>query len=338
MARQRKTVETASNKVALLKLVKKFKAPEGVKWFRTGIHALDLILGGGFPLGRIIEVSGTESAGKSTLGWLVAKVFQDMDGAVIFYDVEATEPVENARKLGVDVDAIFRPDPMPDVVEYIRPSIVQIVTDIKKVAPTAPILVLWDSIAATSTLLQWEEGEKGYETRQAKDVTMGARARAFSDFFSEYTHWLYENNVTLFCINQRRDKIGGWGAKDDSPGGRALKYHAAVRLKLTRGKKLTVSDNVIGFECHAKTEKNKFAPDSRQAELRFSFESGKAFDNFAGLTEVLEQSGRIKVAKDGKLVATDKEIAGFELSHESEFDTVQLAVEKMPLLLQDWIN
>jgi len=323
VSKKQPSVESPKTKSALLKLVKKYGEAKKIEWVRTGIHALDLILGGGFPMRRIIELYGTESAGKSTLGWQLAKVFQENGGVVIFMDMESTEASENAKKLGVDIDLVFRPEPMPETVEQVRDSLVATVNDIREAAPDAPILVLWDTIAATSTIRQWENFDK----RQAKDVTMGAVAAALSQYFQEFARWLNTNNVTMLCINQIREKIGVmFGNPETTPGGRALKYYATIRLKLSRGKKLTVSDKVIGFECPATVIKNKCAPMFRDAKLKFLFAEGQAFDRNAGLLEVLEKAGRVRITK-----------AGFKVG-EKEYDELPKAIEENPTLLADWIN
>lgn len=330
-SRKQKSVEAPNTKAAILKLLKKYKEPENIQWIRTGIHALDLILGGGFPMKRIIELFGSESSGKSTLGWLLAKKFQEAGGVVIFLDMESTEPVENARNLGVNVDEIFRPDPMPETVEQVRDSVRDIVNDIRAVAPNVPILVLWDTVAATGTFRQWEKGEKGYNSRQALDATMGAVAAALSQYFQEFSKWLYNNNVTMLCINQVREKIGVmFGNPETTPGGRALKFYSSIRLRLNKGKKLTVENNVIGFTCHASVEKNKFTPAFRKAELKFQFAKGKSFDPYIWLVETLEAAGRIIKTKEGKLFPVDKP--------DEIYNDIETMVFNRKELLEDWIN
>lgn len=326
MSRPKKSSTAATAKAEVLKLLRRLKGPEEIQWVRTGIHALDLILGGGFTKGRIIELFGSESSGKSTLGWVLARVFQNMGGYVIFLDMEATEPSENAKKLGVNINEVFRPDPMPETVEQVRDAVKDLVGQIREIDKDSPILVLWDTIAATSSIRMWDDFEK----REAKDVTMGAVASALSQYFSEFTRWLKDHNVTMLCINQVREKIGVmFGNPETSPGGRALKYYAAQRVKLNRGKKLTVEDRAVGFTCHAEVIKNKFAPMFRKAELRFSFEAGKAFDPWVGLEDVLEAAGRLTKIK-GKPPSIKV--------GDQEYPNVQQAIEVVPELLNDWIN
>ncbi len=310
------------NKSALLKLIKKYKEKEPTEWLRSGIHALDLILGGGFPIGRITEIYGQEQSCKSTLGWLLAKVIQGMNGAVIFIDIEATEPVEHMKTLGIDGDFIFRPNKQLETVEQVRDFINETVGEIRAIDPSIPILVLWDSIAATSCNGEWEE----FESRKLRERDMpGVRAAAISSYLRKHTGWLKTNKVTMICINQLRDKIGVmYGRKDDSPGGKALKYGASVRLELHRGQQMKNGDDSIGFELRARVEKNKFAPCFRKATLQFKF--GHGIDPYEGLPDVLESAGRIKKIKGGIIKAG-----------EFEFESAKAAVEQFPELLDNWI-
>jgi recombination protein RecA len=318
-----KKTDKAGVKAELLKLIKELKKPEPVEWMRTGIHALDLILGGGIPVGRIIEIFGPELSTKSTLAWMIGKVVQQRDGAIILCDAEATEPVENMEKLGVDTNFVFRPNFQIETVEQVRDFVAKTVGDIRAISKDIPIVVIWDSIAATQAEDEW----KDFEGRKLRDTEIpGVRARAIASYLRQNTGWFKEQGVTMICVNQLRDKIGVmFGRKNDSTGGRALKYGASIRLELIRSTKLKDGEDTKGFIVIAHVHKHKFAPPFRKTELEFRFASG--FDNYIGLEDVLESAGRIKKIKGGGVIVG-----------EEKFATVKEATEKHPELLENWTN
>ena len=284
----------SSVKTGLAKLIKDARHPEKIEWLSTGIHAVDLAIGHGIPLGRTLEIFGNESAGKSLLTYSIAKAFQKAGGVVILFDIEATAPMEFMKSLGVDTDSVILPDEEVCTIEDIRDSLIKIVELIRAIEPGIPILAIIDSIAATTSRGEWEDEEK----IKAKDNAMGKRAEAFSQFFRKHTVWMAKNNVTLCCVNQMREKIGiVFGNPETTPGGKAVKHHSSIRIKLSQGKKLTLEDKIVGVECKITIEKNKVAAPFKKAILRINQNMG--FDTNGGLLEILEQLGRVTTHTGG---------------------------------------
>lgn len=330
--------EVVKRKLALRKLVQKHGEPIPTEWMKTGLPWLDLLCGNGIPVGHIIEASGKELAGKSLMAWTLAKVFQDKGWPVLLYEVEATEPLEFMRKLGVDPDLILRPDEPLETVEQIRDDLIAQVAGIRKTDgfKDCPILVIWDSIAATTCLEMWEK--KDIKAHVPKEYAVGALARAMSGFLAQHTTYIKRERIVLFCVNQLREKIGVmFGNPETTPGGRALKHYAALRLRLNRGKKITKEGDVLGSECHVSTEKNKFAPSFRKADTRIM--NNKGFDPLTGLEALLVQSGRISKTEievegaDGK--KKRKEV--YKVGENAEDLSLPALLEKYPDLLGAWL-
>ena len=267
--------------------------PPPIRWVRTGIHALDLLFGGGIPLGRIIEIFGDESTGKSLLAWTIAKAWQDMGGVVIVFDTEATAPKKFMRRVGVNVDElIYR---RPQTIEELESELLLLLNVLTKADPDVKILFIHDSIAATSSKGEWEYDKKT-KMLIPKEAEMAARARAMSRLMRHSAAFISQHNAVYIGVNQVRDKIGVmFGEKTTTPGGRAIKFHASIRLQLNRGGRIDVEgQRPIGVVCNAFVKKNKCAEPFRKAPLRIIWKRG--FDEWGGLAEVLEESGRIAPA------------------------------------------
>lgn len=267
-----------------------------VKWMRTGIHALDLMIGGGIPIGRIIELYGDESTGKSLLAWTIAKAWQEAGGIVVVFDTEATAPKKFMRRVGVNVEElIYR---RPETIEELEKECLLLINVLTKADPEARILFIHDSIAATSSEGEWEYDKKT-KMRMPKDFEMASRARAMSKLMRHVAGILSKYNAVYIGVNQVRDKIGVmFGEKTTTPGGRAIKFHASVRIQLNRGGRIDVEgQKPIGVICNAFIKKNKCGEPFRKAPLRIHWKQG--FDEWAGLAEVLEMEGRIQ-AVSGK--------------------------------------
>lgn len=279
---------------SLRKIVSKLGVPPKMRWLRTGLHALDLMFGDGVPLGRIIEIYGDESTGKSLLGWMIAKAFQAAGGIVVVFDTEATTPRKWIRKLGVNVDElIYR---KPDTIEDLEKDLFSILEALVKAEPGLKILFLHDSVAATCSKDEFVYDKKT-KTYIPRDTEMAARARAMSRLTRHLTLRLSDKQATYIAVNQVRDKVGVmYGEKTTTPGGRALKFHASIRLQLSRGGRIDVEGaRPVGVICNAFTKKNKCAEPFRKAPLRIIWKEG--FDMFAGLPEVLEQAGRVSIER-----------------------------------------
>jgi recombination protein RecA len=247
----------------------------------SGIPELDSALGGGFPLGRIMEIFGPESSGKTTISLYMAASAQKHGKNVAFIDLEnALDPSFAKDIVGVDIDNLLISQPGSAEVAL------EIVLDIVRSGEFA--LVIVDSVA---TLIPEAEikGDMG-------DSHMGLVARLMSQALRKINQAQTENDAkcTVVFINQIREKIGVmFGSPETTPGGRALKFYSSVRLDIRspNGKVLKEGDEVVGKQITAKTVKNKVAPPFKSAVFDLMFDTG--VDETRGLFNVALQQGVI---------------------------------------------
>jgi recombination protein RecA len=225
-------------------------APVAVEFISSGSLGLDIALGGGLPRGRVVEIYGPESSGKTTLTLQVAAQAQIKGGTVAFIDAEhAMDPVY-AEKLGVNVGdlLISQPDTGEQALE---------IADML-VRSGAVDVVIVDSVAALTPKAEIE-GEMG-------DSHMGLQARLMSQALRKLTGNIKRSNTLVIFINQIRMKIGVmFGNPETTTGGNALKFYASVRLDIRRTGAIKKGDEVIGSETKVKVVKNKVAPPFREA-------------------------------------------------------------------------
>lgn len=236
---------------------------EAIEVIPTGIKTVDEIIGvGGVPKGRIVEVYGPESGGKTTLALQIAAQAQKQGGIVAYIDAEQALNMIHASSLGVNVEDILVSQPTcgEEALE-IALGLIQ---------SGAVALVIVDSVAALTPRAELE-GDIG-------DSMMGVQARMMGQAMRKMVEAVARTNTVLLFINQVRDKIGVmFGSPETTSGGRALKFYASLRLDVRRIAQIKKSDVIVGAKTKVKVAKNKMAPPLRECEVSLIY--GKGFMN-----------------------------------------------------------
>lgn len=239
-----------------------------VSTFHSGSYVLDLILWGGYPEGRVVEIYGPESSGKTTIALHAIAEIQKAWGTAAFIDAEHALDPQYAKKLGVDIDNLLLSQ--PDYGE-------QALQIAEELARTGAIkLIVIDSVAALVPKAE-VEGDMG-------DSYMGLQARMMSQWLRKLSSVLAKSWTTCVFINQIRMKIGVmFGNPETTPGGNALKFFASQRVEIRRGDKLLIDKEQIGYLAKIKIVKNKISAPFKTAELPVKW--GIGYDKTADIVE-----------------------------------------------------
>jgi recombination protein RecA len=282
------TIEKQFGKGSIMRLGEAHRVQ--VETVPTGSLSLDLALGGGIPRGRIIEIYGPESSGKTTLTLHAIAEIQKNGGSAAFIDAEHALDPSYAKRLGVDTDnlLISQPDNGEQALEITETL----------VRSNAVDLIVVDSVAALVPRAEIE-GDMG-------DSHMGLQARLMSQALRKLTGVINRSNTTVIFINQIRMKIGVmFGNPETTTGGNALKFYASVRMDIRRISQIKQGEDITGNRVRVKVVKNKIAPPFRQAEFDIMYNrgisrSGDVLD-LAVDKNIVQKSGAWFAYNDGKI-------------------------------------
>ncbi|MDQ3158580.1 MAG: recombinase RecA [bacterium] len=293
-------IEKQFGKGSIMKLGESTR--QEIETYPSGALSLDMALGGGIPKGRVVEIYGPESSGKTTLTLHVIAEIQKQGGTAAFIDAEhALDPIY-AKKIGVDTDNLLlsQPDNGEQALEIAETL----------VRSNAVDLVVIDSVAALVPKAEIE-GDMG-------DSHMGLQARLMSQALRKLTGIINRSNATVIFINQIRMKIGVmFGNPETTTGGNALKFYASVRMDIRRIGQIKKGDEIIGNRTRVKVVKNKIAPPFRQAEFDIMYNEGISVTgdvlDLAVEKDIVEKAGAW-YAYEGEKIGQGREAAKDYLS------------------------
>lgn len=310
------SIEKQYGKGSIMRLGDDTRAPLEV--IPTGSIALDVALGvGGLPRGRVVEIFGPESSGKTTVALHAVASAQAAGGIVAFIDAEHALDPEYAKALGVDTDALLvsQPDSGEQALE---------IADML-IRSGALSLIVIDSVAALVPRAEIE-GEMG-------DSHVGLQARLMSQALRKMTGALNNSGTTMIFINQLREKIGVmFGSPETTTGGRALKFYSSVRLDVRRVETLKDGADSVGNRTRIKIVKNKVAPPFKQADFDIMY--GKGISREGGLIDVGVEAGLVRKAGSWYTYEGDQLGQGKENARQFLFDNPDLANELEKKILE----
>jgi len=288
----------------------------------TGSISLDIALGGGIPKGRIVEIYGPESSGKTTLSLHILAEAQKQGGTVAFIDAEHALDPEYARRIGVKVDDMLlsQPDSGEQALEIVETL----------VRSNAVAVIVIDSVAALTPRAEID-GDMG-------DSHMGLQARLMSQALRKLTGVISKSKCTVIFLNQLRMKIGVvFGNPETTPGGQALKFYASVRMDIRASAKIedpsAVEKELVGNRTKVKIVKNKIAPPFKTAELDIMYNKGISFEgdllDLATKYNVVRKAGAFYSYADTKLGQGRENAKGFLSEHKEILKHVEKDVKTM---------
>ncbi len=307
-------IEKAFGKGSIMKLDE--NAYMSIPGISTGAISLDLALGGkGIPRGRISEIFGPESSGKTTLALTVLAQAQKAGGVAAFIDAEHALDPTWARKIGVNIDELLvsQPDTGEQALEICE----------LLVRSNAVDVIVIDSVAALIPRAEIE-GEMG-------DAVVGLQARLMSQAMRKLTGVIARTNSTVIFINQIREKIGVmFGSPETTTGGRALKFYSSVRIDIRRTSSIKEGDVAMGNRVRARVVKNKVAAPFREAEFDIMFDEGISLSgdllDLAVTCDVIDKSGAWFTYKDVRLGQGRENAKRFLKDNKDLFDEVRRGV------------
>ena len=266
--------------------------PETKEWLSTGSTILDTIISnnidanGGIPVGKLVEISGEAATGKSLLSYMILKDCQDKGGIPVLIDTENAANEDFLRLIGLE----FYPEGslvyiQVDSIEGVFKAIEDIIRRIRENDKDKLCCIVWDSVAGTSTDAEIQ-GDYG-------DATIGLAARLIGQGLRKIIRFIGTQNVSLVFLNQIRQKIGVFFGDDTvTPGGKAIPFFAAVRIRLYSGGKVKAGKDVLGVGIRPKIVKNRMGPPHREAELKMYFSRGLIDEE--GWIDILLKFGKAK--------------------------------------------
>jgi recombination protein RecA len=289
------TIEKQFGKGAIMKLGDAHNVH--LETYPSGSLSLDLALGGGIPRGRVVEIYGPESSGKTTMTLHAIAQVQKLGGTAAFIDAEHALDPAYAKRIGVDVNNLLlsQPDSGEQALEIVETL----------VRSNAVDLIVVDSVAALVPRAEIE-GDMG-------DAHMGLQARLMSQALRKLTSVINKSNATVIFINQIRMKIGVmFGNPETTTGGNALKFYASVRMDIRRISQIKQGEEIVGSRVRIKVVKNKIAPPFRQAEFDIMYNQGISVSgdvlDLAVEDDIVEKSGAW-FAYGGEKIAQGREAA-----------------------------
>lgn len=311
-------IEKSYGKGSIMKLGQG-AAYQNIDVISTGCLAIDLATGvGGLPRGRIIEIYGPESSGKTTVALHVIAETQKLGGIAAFVDAEHALDPAYASNLGVDLDSLYVTQ--PDTGE----QALDITESLVKSGAVDTIVV--DSVAALTPKAEIE-GDMG-------DSHVGLQARLMSQALRKLTGVINKSKTCVIFINQLREKVGVmFGNPEVTPGGKALKFHASLRLDVRKGDPIKDSDGVTGYRTKVKVVKNKVAPPFKTAEFDIIF--GKGISREYGILDYSVETGLIEksgawFSYNGEKIAQGRDKAKeYLVNHPELRDDLEAKIKEM---------